>query len=319
LRPSLPAFRQVAQPQNTFVTRFVFRHAKGSVLALLLGATAIGFAPLFVRLSELGPSATAFYRLFFALPILWLWVLRAPAPPPSAEPPNPRRHLLWMVLAGFFFAGDMALWHWSIQLTTVANATLLTNLAPLLMTLGGRWFFGETISPRLMAGLGVALLGGFLLVGASLRITREHVAGDLVAMLTAVFYAAYLLTVKHLRRTTGAMSIMAGSGVISCALLALITVFSGEGFMAVSTRGWLILLGLAWISHVGGQGLIAFALAHLPAGFSSLGLLWQPAVAAFLAWLLLDEGLQPLQVLGGVAILGGILVAKPPAPARTVS
>ena len=47
--------------------------AKLGLLALIIGAVGIAFAPIFVRLSELGPSATGFHRMFLALPVLWLW------------------------------------------------------------------------------------------------------------------------------------------------------------------------------------------------------------------------------------------------------
>lgn len=71
-----------------------------------------------------------------------------------------------------------------------------------------------------------------------------------------------------------------------------------------------MVLGLALVSHVGGQGLIAYALAYLPAAFSSLTLLLQPAVAALLAWLLLGESLGAPQAAGGAIVLLGILVAR---------
>jgi drug/metabolite transporter (DMT)-like permease len=74
--------------------------------------------------------------------------------------------------------------------------------------------------------------------------------------------------------------------------------------------GWAVLLGLAWISHAGGQGLIAYALAHLPATFSSVGLLLQPVIAAFFAWILLGEPLVPLQIAGGIVVLAGIYLAR---------
>src|SRR3989442_14875379 len=87
--------------------------------ALLAGAVGIGFAPIFVRLSELGPSATAFYRLFFALPILWLWLglERRQANPTQqtlhgARPGSPIFQRWMIVVAGLCFAIDLALWHW---------------------------------------------------------------------------------------------------------------------------------------------------------------------------------------------------------------
>jgi drug/metabolite transporter (DMT)-like permease len=71
-----------------------------------------------------------------------------------------------------------------------------------------------------------------------------------------------------------------------------------------------VVLGLALVSHAAGQGLIAYALAHLPAAFSSVGLLLQPVVAALFAWLLLAEPLAALQVAGGMVVLAGIYLAR---------
>ena len=67
---------------------------------------------------------------------------------------------------------------------------------------------------------------------------------------------------------------------------------------------------MALISHVGGQGLIAYALAHLPAAFSSVSLLLQPVAAALLAWLILSEPLGVVQGLGGAIVLAGIAIAR---------
>jgi drug/metabolite transporter (DMT)-like permease len=80
--------------------------------------------------------------------------------------------------------------------------------------------------------------------------------------------------------------------------------------LPVSAFGWWMLVGLALISHAAGQGLIAYALAHLPAAFSSVSLLSQPVMAALLAWVLLSEGLMPLQILGGLIVLAGIYLAR---------
>jgi drug/metabolite transporter (DMT)-like permease len=80
--------------------------------------------------------------------------------------------------------------------------------------------------------------------------------------------------------------------------------------LPVTTQGWATLAGLALVSHAAGQGLIAYALAHLPAAFSSVSLLFQPVMAAAFAWLLLSEGLAPLQVAGGVVVLAGIYLAR---------
>ena len=86
--------------------------------------------------------------------------------------------------------------------------------------------------------------------------------------------------------------------------------FSGEPLFALSFSGWAVLFGLAWFSHVGGQGLIAFSLAHLPAPFSAVTLLFQPILSTLLAWIILSEAIGPEQALGGIIILVGIMVAR---------
>ncbi|MBM3516387.1 MAG: EamA/RhaT family transporter, partial [Alphaproteobacteria bacterium] len=77
-----------------------------SLTALLVGALTVGSAPIFVRLSELEPSATAFYRLLLALPVLFLWSETGVARRPRRRP-RPGEAVL-LVLAGLFFAGDLA-------------------------------------------------------------------------------------------------------------------------------------------------------------------------------------------------------------------
>jgi drug/metabolite transporter (DMT)-like permease len=280
--------------------------------ALLLGAVGISFAPIFVRLSEVGSTATAFYRLGFALPLLWLWMsLEARKPDPPRKPASASDY--WMlVFAGLWFTGDLAFWHLAIHWTSVANATLLANFAPLFVTLGAWLFLSERIGPRFITALVMAFLGATLLLGASLSLNPQHLAGDAIGLVTAVFYAGYQLSVKYLRRSFSTAVIMAWSGLVSCGALLIIALLSGEKMMAVSAAGWLVLIALAWISHVGGQSLIAYAFGHLPASFSSLTLLLQPVIAAGLAWILLKEALSPLQALGGVIVLWSILIASRP-------
>jgi drug/metabolite transporter (DMT)-like permease len=103
---------------------------------------------------------------------------------------------------------------------------------------------------------------------------------------------------------------MAVTTTITALILLPVAVASGEMLLPEGAPGWLKLLGLAWISHAAGQGLIAYALAHLPAGFSSVGLLFQPVMAALFAWVLLGEPLVALQFAGGAVVLAGIYVAR---------
>jgi drug/metabolite transporter (DMT)-like permease len=290
--------------------------------ALLAGALAIAFAPIFVRASELGPSATAFWRLAFALPALFLWARFEPAGARARRRPGEAgtglADLARLSVPGLFFAADLAVWHWSIHHTSVANSTLLANFAPIFVTLASWMLWGERFSMTFIAGLALALGGAVVLMGQSLSLGGGTLFGDALGLLTAVFYAGYILSVGRLRAEFSTATLMAWSGVVTAAALLPIALVSGEGLVASTARGWAVLLGLALLSHVAGQSMIAYALAHLPAALSSVGLLLQPAAAAILAWALFGEALGPLQAAGAAVVLAGIFLAKkgsrPPGP-----
>ena len=283
---------------------------------LVLGAVLIGLAPIFVRLAAVGPTAAAFWRVFLALPVLWLLQRLSVRAVAQVGGDQQRGSTLLLWLAGLAFAGDLAVWHQSIHLTSVANSTLLTNLAPVFLTLVLHFGFGQKHAPRFWLGLALALGGAVVLMAGSLRIGRETALGDALAIVTAMFYAAYQLLVSRGRQHFSALDVMLRSSAASAIVLLLITLATGEVFWPRSAHSWGILLALAVISHVGGQGLIAWALAHLPASFSSVTLLVQPIAATVFAWLILGEGFGPQQVLGGVIVMAGILICRFAMPAK---
>jgi drug/metabolite transporter (DMT)-like permease len=284
-----------------------------ALVALFAGATCIALSPIWVRLADVGPTASAFWRVALAVPLLW--ALHAAAANRASAGPAPRAHRGYLAAAGVAFAGDLAFWHWSIQYTSVANSTLLANLATIFVTLAA-WLLWKQRPTRLfLAGLAAALAGVAMLVRTSLAFSPTALLGDALGVITAMFYAWYLLSVKEIRdRGAATLQLMAVTTTITAALLLPVALASahqsGEPMMPQGTEGWLVLLGLAWVSHAAGQGLIAFALAHLPAAFSSVSLLFQPVMAGVFAWLLLGEPLVALQVAGGAVVLAGIWLAR---------
>ena len=272
---------------------------------LTLGAVLIGFAPIFVRLADVGPTAAAFWRVFLALPLLAALHRFTAA---RRERAAPTRRWLW--LAGFAFAADLALWHRSLHLTSVANSTLLSNLSPVLLALSLHFGFGEKQAPRFWIGLTLALLGAGWLVADNLRVDAASAIGDLLAVGTAAFYAIYQLLVSRQRRNFSVIEVMLWSSLAAACLLLPLTLLSGESLWPRSAQGWWILAGLSLISHIGGQGLIAWAMAHLPTAFSSVTLLVQPVAAAVFAWIILGERFGPQQLIGGAAVLAGIVLCR---------
>jgi drug/metabolite transporter (DMT)-like permease len=278
-----------------------------SLFALFAGAVFIALSPIFVRVAEVGPTVSAFWRVALAVPFLWVLF----AFNHKGQKTLDKSQFLPLLVAGIAFAGDLAFWHWSIQYTSVANATLLANLASIFVTLAAWVLWKQRPSGLFLAGLAAALLGVALLVRASLGSSPTALLGDSLGVVTAIFYAWYLLSVKGLRaRGASTLYLMAVTTSITALILFPVALASGEPLLPPTTASWLKLLGLALVSHAAGQGLIAYALAHLPAAFSSVGLLLQPVMAALFAWLILSEGLDALQIAGGIVVLAGIYLAR---------
>lgn len=304
-------------------TRMRRRHIERLALAALVtGAIAIGFSGILARVSETGPSATGFWRMAPVLPVFWVWLwwqnrkanhcgnqTRRRTPPPLSW--HDRRIL---ILAGLFFAIDIAFWHWSVQFTTIANANLLSNLNPVVVALASVLLFGERLGRRFYLGLALALTGAALLSGASFGASFEtgggRLKGDILAVITAVFYGAYLLTVGRLRGRLDTATIMAWSTTVAAIFLLPLAWISGEQLLPETMPGWAIVVTLAFSAQLLGQSLIAYAFAHLPAAFGALTLLIQPIVATIAAWILLGEHLTTVEMAGALVILTGILIAR---------
>jgi drug/metabolite transporter (DMT)-like permease len=256
--------------------------------------------------------ATAFWRVFLALPALWIWALASDGP---GHWRSVRAHPGMLALIGFCFAGDLAVWHWSILLTSVANATLLSNLAPIFVTLGAWWLFRDTPKKLFLGGLAAALAGTALLIGGgSGQSAAAHsghaLLGDFLGVVTAMFYAGYQMAVTRLRAKVATATLMAWSCLVMSALLLPVALLMGEQVLPHTATGWITVIALALVAQAAGQSLIAYAMAHLPGTFSSVGLLWQPVAAALFAWVLIGETVGALQFAGGLLVLAGIAIAR---------
>lgn len=305
------------------------RNTAGRAFALLvLGAACIGFAPLLVRVSDVGPIASACWRMLLAAPLLWIVVAlagrqRAAAVPAAAAAPASAaaaaavapgtfRRLAW--LSGLFFACDLGVWHFSITFTSVANATLLANCAPILVTLYAFLVHRQRPSSGFLLALVLAMIGASVLVGPNFRGSGRALAGDALGLLASCFYTAYMIAINRAQATGSMLRLIAISTTITAILLLpaawLFSQAQGHAFWPASAQGWSVVIALAVITQVLGQGCIAYGLTHLPVALSATTLLLQPLVAAVAAWLLLGESLGAAQIAGGALLLAAIRMAR---------
>jgi drug/metabolite transporter (DMT)-like permease len=270
----------------------------------------IGFSPILVRVSPVGPVTTAFWRVALAVfPLLLVFTYNAREGKAGKLPQRFEEHVA-AAIPGIFLAADLAAWHVSLHMTSVANATLLANMTPIFATLGGWLIWRQRVSRVFIVGLAVSIIGVIVLRGGPAAVGGGNVHGDAIALVAAAFYAGYILLATRARKIFPATVVMLWS-TVSAAICILPLALTFEASMLPPTiAGFAILLALAWIVHAGGHTLITFSLAWLPANFSSLTLLIQPVVAAVLAWVLLGEPLGGWQIAGGLTILSGIALAK---------
>lgn len=277
---------------------------RGQALAVLVaGAAIIGLAPILVRLADAGPAAVGFWRVAFAMPLLGLMALRT-----DGGVGRPNRFAL---LAGLAFACDLGFWHYSIHFTSVANATVLTNLTPVVVTAAAWIFLKQRPAKLFVAAVALAVAGAWLMaIGRGAHAPGSNPPlGDALALTTALWYALYFLAISAARRSVGATRVMFWSSVASAPLLLVAAVALGERIFPATAGGWAAVIGLG-VMHVAGQGSIAWALGRLPAATASVVVLIQPVVAALLGWLLFSEALGPLQALGGAIALFGVVLSQ---------
>lgn len=274
-----------------------------ALIVLLLAATVLGLAPILVRLSDTGPAAAGFWRFAFALPLL-LVLSQRPGGEGIGLPGK------WMALAAVFFVLDLGFWHYGIVMTSVANATVLCNLTPVVVTLFAWVVLRERPKRLFLAALALAMAGALAMaVGARAGQGSSPLMGDLFSLSVAVWYAGYFLAVKAARRSAGAIRVLLWSTGLGLPALLLLAWVLGESILPASPAGWAACAGLG-VLHVVGQGGVAWALGRLPAAITAVTILIQPLVATLLGWLIFAETMTPVQMLGGAGILAAVLLAQ---------
>jgi len=243
---------------------------------LLLGALAISFSAVFMKLVAVGPTAAGFYRMLFGgvlLAAMLVW---------RGERLRLGRATPWVLAAAAAFALDLVFWHRSILAIGTGLATLLANFQVFLVALASVLWLDERGGARLALAAALALLGLALIVGIDLTaLDAGRQVGIALGIATAFCYAAYILTLRNARGAggTSATGLITAISLATAALLALAVPLAGESFAIPTVRdlGLLALYGL--VGQVLGWVLISRAVDRLPVSRVALVLLLQPVFA----------------------------------------
>ena len=270
---------------------------------LCLGASLIGLAPVFVRWSELSPSWSLFYRMFLALPFLALINLYFNRS--AAFKLKSRKHLLLVLVASLAFAGDMSSWHWSLEFTSVANATIFVNTASIYMMIFAVLIFKESVSRRSMLSFVLTFIGVIGLIYFSNIKTEAALIGDGIALVAAFLYAAYLLIISRLGEESS-INIIFYTTLFTGIFGLIFALFESKDFLPNSSFQFYNLLAMAILCQVGGQFFITHSLPKIKASFGSIGLLMHPIVATIFGAIVFYEYLNFIQLSFVILALVGI-------------
>ncbi len=282
-------------------------HARAYAV-LALGVFAIGWSALFVRWSAVPGWTSAFWRMAIAQLVFVPWALatRRPGSRPS------RKAVTAAVIAGVFFAADLALFNTAVMVSSAANATLLGTNAPIFVALGAWLLYRDRPSQSFWVGFALSFAGMIAIVGMDLLRHPRLGLGDAFAVGGAACYAGYLLYVRRSRLEIDALAFSAISGVTAFVTLLLICLMIGTPLWGYPARSWGAMIGLALVTQVVGHLSVAYSLGKLPVSVTSIALLGQAPITALLAIPLLGERLTMLQAAGGALVLAGIYVVNRP-------
>ena len=280
--------------------------------ALLAGNAALALGPWLVRLSDTGPVSAGFWRLILPVPILAFLAWRSRSPGPLDK-----KLTVLCLIAGGFFAVDLASWHIGIERTRLANATLFGNAGSIILMIWGLIAARRAPSGREGVGVIAAIAGAGILLGRSMEISATTFIGDLFCLAAGIFYAFYLLPAQRARAVLGSWFVLLLVSLTAAPILLGMAIAAGEPVLP-GAAGWTPILVLALSSQVIGQGLLVFSLRNFPPLVIGMALLTQPAIAATVGWLAFGELLEPLDIFGMVLVGAALVLARAPGKAGRV-
>ena len=271
----------------------------------------LGVAVVFISLS--GPMiaattapvlAIAFWRCLIGSGITGVWVI---ARRWSSLGALTRREIRLTVIAGVFLGLHFATWIPSLTLTTIAASTALVATQPIWAALIAR-ATGVQISSRVWIGIAIAFSGVIVLTGVDLSVDPAHLWGDALALVGAVFSAAYVSVAERVRKTvdTSTMTFVLYA-VSAVTILPLVFIF-GQQLVGFDAQAWALILAVTLGAQLLGHSMMTRVLSSTSATVVSLAILFEMPGATLVAAIWLGQ-VPPLALLPAAAlILAGLVI-----------
>lgn len=275
-------------------------------LILLTGILVVSLGSIIIRWTGDVPAGIiAFYRVFISTMLLGLYTWKRTGKIENSVFRKPHWHYF---LAGFLLAVHFICWIASLQLTTIASSIFLVSTHPIFAVIFSVFILREYPQRRTFPAFLIAMLGMYLIVFQDSGPGMNNITGDLLALLSAVSFAAYLLIARLHREQTdffGYLVIVYGTAALACAIFDIITGNPFTGFTGVS---WIMMVLLALGPHLSGHTILNWCSRKIPVYKVNLGLLLEPVIATAGGVMLFDEYPLPLFFAGAGCILSALIL-----------
>lgn len=279
-------------------------------IALAIGITVIAAASILIRMAQAGdvPSLViAAVRLGISATILSVIVAITHQSFPRGVT---RRHAGLAIIAGTCLALHFATWIQSLEYTSVASSAALVTTNPLWVGIVAWLLFGEKLNRWRVMGMFMTIVGSLAIAFSDSQTQQgsNPLLGNALAIIGAMCGSAYFLVGRGLRNQLPLLHYVWMTYGSAAIVLLVAAVSTGHTRMDYPTEIWLVLLGLAVGPQLIGHTTINFAMRHFSALLVTIAILGEPVGSAILAFILFEEAIAPIQLVGFVGLLIGIAI-----------
>lgn len=314
--------------KSNYIFNFSPRYT--ALLSLVICCLIVSLTPIFVKWSEqeIGAYPTVFYRFLFGFFVYGLIELSSLEASQKTDGDKTNEldktdyrlteNIPVLALIGTCATGNQICWALSLTQTSVGNSALLHSLSPIFTALFAWLFLSKKIEFQLLVAMIISVSGLFVLTAGDFQVSITKLQGDGFALLSAFFFAGYLILVEDLRKYLGSSTILFWRCLTGSTLVLPFLFFDSDHLFPTSVSGWLAILGMT-STFVIGHWLLASSLAILSSTFVAIVLLLDPFLSSIQAWIFFAEKLSTLEWVSFVIVILGVYLAittDPEAPTK---
>ncbi len=270
---------------------------------LLIGVCMLSLAGVMIKLANASVYGVAFYRLIIAAIIFA--VVSNKEIFHGFKKVNTKT-FLWMVFGGVIFSFHLMLWIYSLKTVSVFVAMIIMASNPVYATLGAYLIFKEKPRNNFMFSFIIAFIGTVLIFWDGIFDLKAGYSGMIAVFISTLLFAAYVLTGKKVRATTGSsfyIFILYSSAAAVCFAGMLLT---DAPIISYSANSYFYFILLAVFPTVIGHGALNHCVSFFKASTVTMITLLEPVIGSVVAYFVLREDVDPLSLFGFLLIIFGV-------------